>query len=237
MTSFAIYRRQRFNTWLFTALSFYLLLFANASFEFEPSDAYKFIFILFSLLAMRLYDDLQSVRIDEGKSDRIYTDPVVAKELTFVLIGLLFFFLTALLFVNWLLALYALVFLSVNHVIYLFLFQKNDFNYFLPLLKYPALVWALTEQLSFDLPALFFAFLVFEAIDDKQFPIRGSYTYYLAAVAFGLLSIDLPLYNAWMSILLFAISVLVIFINSKYSPYIFIALFLLGRLTLLFNEI
>lgn len=233
MRNFTIYLQQRFNLWLFTALSLYVLLFAKASFQFEFLDSYQLIFVLIFLLTMRLYDDLQSTQVDRGKPDRIYTDPKTAKELTLVLAGLLFLFLTGLLFFDRLLALYAFLFFSINHIIYLLLFNKNDFRSFLPLLKYPALVWAIAGQLSFNLPALFLGFIVFEAIEDKEFPIRRSFAYFLAAIAFGFLLVELPFQNAWFVALLFAISALVIFINSRYSPYIFLALLLLSRLTLL----
>lgn len=233
MKTFSIYLRQRLNIWLFVALSFYILLFSKAVFEFGLEDALRFFLILFFLLVMRLYDDLQSASIDQGKPNRIYTDPAVAKELTFVLIGLLLLLTMALALIDRTIALYYILFLTANHVLYLLSLNRNGIRYFLPVLKYPVLIWAISRQLNFTLPAVFFAVLVSEAIEDRQFPIHGSFVYLLAVIAFVLLSIESPLHSAWIVALFFMISVIVIFIRFKYSHYIFLTLFLVCRLTVL----
>ncbi len=237
MNIFFTYLHQRFNLWLFSTLTCYLLIFSKSNFHFDFNDIHHFFLLLFFLLVMRLYDDLKNTNNDKEKPDRIYTNITRAKELSIRLYVLVTLLLAWLAYYNFLLALYTLVFFLFNHLLYYLLFNKHTFKHYLPLLKYPLIFIALSNHVNITAVALFLAFLVFEIIEDKEFPITKSYAWLLATVASLLLFLEKPINHVWSYALLFILIIIVLVTHSKYSPYFYLALFLLSRIIIQVDEI
>jgi len=131
----------------------------------------------------------------------------------------------------------ALIFLIGNHLLYLILYKTWKFKHFLPLLKYPLIFIALHGQFSIVAISLFLAFMVYEIMDDKDFPISKPYACLLTIAAFALLLENLPIKHLVLFILLAVASFATVVINRKYFPYIFLLLYLFSRLISLIHEI
>ncbi|AOW10364.1 hypothetical protein EM308_13100 [Flavobacterium gilvum] len=237
MSEFVLYIRQRFSLSIFLSLTVFLLLFSKTKLVFGIEDAYNFGLIMFFLLIMRLYDDLQNSVIDSKKIDRIYTNAEAKKRLTFVLMILIFGFLWVLFFYKTVLIKGIILFFCLNHILYLLLFKSRNFKSYLPLLKYPLAFIALQGQFSLVSISLFLSMIVFEILDDFQFPIQKKYCIIFAVLSMLILIPNLKIINLVTLLIVFPIVVFIVLKNIKTAPYLFLLLFLLTRLIFISNEI
>lgn len=116
---------------------------------------------------MRLFDDLASAEIDKGKDNRSYTTETTKKELQKYLVTAQLTLLSTLAIFDGKRALYLLAFFILNYFLYYVLFGISKFRYFLPLLKYPFVIYLLSLKLSFILLLVYCAFVLFEIVTDK----------------------------------------------------------------------
>ncbi len=237
MSDFIVYLKQRFKWRIFLLLTLFLLLFSKNKLFFGIADIINFVLILFFLLIMRLYDDLQNSVTDRNKSNRIYTSLESKKKLGYILIILMILYLGALTFFNIELAKKMALFFGVNHVLYLILFHYGNFKSYLPLLKYPLLYIILNGNFDLTSIALFLAMIEFEILDDIDFPLSKKLSYVVACISISLL---IPTFNLFYFIVLLFVLAITVFILSKKTktiPYLFLLLFLLTRITVLFYAI
>ena len=237
MSDFILYLKQRFKWSIFLLLTFFLLLFSKNKLVFGIADITNFVIILFFLMLMRLYDDLQNWVTDRNKSNRIYTALESKKKLAYILIILIILYLGVLIFFNIELAKKAALFFGINHILYLIFFNYWNFKSYLPLLKYPIIYMALNGHFDLTAIALFLAMIAFEILDDIDFPVSKKLRYAFACISISLL---IPKFNLFYFIVLFLALSITVFLLSKKTktvPYLFLLLFLLTRLTVLFYAI
>ncbi len=218
-------------------LSLFLLLFSKTKLHLESEDISRFFLILFFLFLMRLYDDIQNAITDKLKENRIYTEVKARKKLSVVLCILFIPFLIIVSFYKTELFFYVIGFIVINHILYFLLFDLKNFKSYLPLLKYPLVSIALLNGFNWVCLALFIAMVVFELLEDSKFPMEYNYNYPLAIVALVLL---LPTVLIEYFVLLFFITSITFFTISrkkKWTPYIFLLLFLTTRLIIISYEI
>jgi len=205
MNSLGTYFNQRVNIRLWIVVAAVLIALSLKDFSISSFELYSFPFVLFFLLTLRLYDDLASSKIDQGKENRSYTNRGTKKELQlYSVLAQLILLLTLAIF-DIKRALFLLLFFVVTHLLYITLFNKYKFRYFLPLLKYPFVVYLLNFDLSFRILGVYIAFIVFEMLEDQLFP--------------GYL---LSKYNSTK-------------LNKKYIPYLFILFFLITHLIIILS--
>ena len=205
MNSLGTYFNQRVNIRLWIVVAAVLIALSLKDFSISSFELYSFPFVLFFLLTLRLYDDLASSKIDQGKENRSYTNRETKKELQlYSVLAQLILLLTLAIF-DIKRALFLLLFFVVIHLLYITLFNKSKFLYFLPLLKYPFVVYLLNFDFSFRILGVYIAFIVFEMLEDQLFP--------------GYL---LSKYNSTK-------------LNKKYIPYLFILFFLITHLILILS--
>jgi len=227
---FTLYLRQRFAIVTFGALALYLLLYAKADLSFAAHDAVSFAVILLFLLAMRLYDDLQNVHHDAQKSRRIYTEPGASKALYGAWAIIVALEIGLLMFLNVASGITLVIFLILNHCVYLLFINRFGWRSFLPLLKYPFISGVAVNTWSIGCLSLFFVFLTFDLIDDPTFPLPRWSSAAAATVAFALL---IPSTSPSCYIVVGALAIaasLVSLARSWYAAYAFLILFLLARL-------
>jgi hypothetical protein len=233
MSDLILYIKQRFNLGVFSMLTLFLLLFSKKNLVFDWEDATNFFLLFFFLFLMRLYDDLQNSNTDSDKKNRIYTDSKARKNLIILLAILLvpFHFLVYQFKAE--LLLYVIAFLAINHVLYVLLFPLLNFKSYLPLLKYPLMSIALLGESNLACIALFLAMIVFEIIEDTQFPIEIKYAFPFAVISMCLLIPTVHIYYFILLLLVLLITLFLIKRKTKGSPYLFLLLFLLTRLTII----
>ncbi len=237
MTSFITYLKERFNIAVFAALTLFLLFFSKSEFRFDGSDLLHYFFLLFFLLITRLYDDLLNAAADKDKPNRSYTEEKNTNTLTYFLLGLSAIFLLLLFFYDPHLANFALIFLVGNHLLYLLLYKTWNFKQFLPLLKYPMIFLALQGHFSGAAISLFLAFIVYEIMDDPEFPLSKTIAYLFTLAAFFLLLTKINFNNDALFILLFLAAIASVRLNKKHFAYLFLLLFLFARLITLIHEV
>jgi hypothetical protein len=205
MNSLGTYFNQRVNIRLWIVVAAVLIALSLKDFSISSFELFSFPFVLFFLLTLRLYDDLASSKIDQGKENRSYTNRETKKELQlYSVLSQLILLLTLAIF-DIKRALFVLLFFVVTHLLYITLFNKSKFRYFLPLLKYPFVVYLLNFDFSVRILGVYIAFIVFEMLEDQLFP--------------GYL---LSKYNSTK-------------LNKKYIPYLFILFFLINHLILILS--
>ncbi len=170
MNSLKIYYKQRINLALWSLVTLFLVALSLQEFHLSKFHILSFPFVLFFLLNMRLFDDLANVEFDANKENRAYTNPIHQQDLKKLLIaGNLILLITLFLFSQQR-ALYLFLFLLLNQFFYAFFIKVGNFRYFLPLLKYPFVIFLLNLSYSYTISEVFIAFIVFEILDDKTFP-------------------------------------------------------------------
>lgn len=237
MSDFITYIKQRFHLGIFLMLTFFLLLFSKSKLVFELEDIYNFGLLLFFLLIMRLYDDLQNSSTDKEKKNRIYTESKARKKLNITLVVLVLSFLLLIFNFKKELLTEVSLFFCANHILYLLLFNYGNSKSYLPLLKYPFIIMALSTQFNVASIALFLAMIVFEILDDIHFPLPKKYSYILSFMA---LTLMIPTFQIEYLILVLIILFITFFIISKNiqtTPYLFLLFFLITRLTIISYEI
>jgi len=170
MNSLSTYIRQRFNISLWCLVAIMLIVISLNDFSISLVHVYCIPFVLFFLFIMRLFDDLASAKIDSGKVNRDYTNEVTKKELQIILIISQIVLISILAFFDTERAVNLFLFWVVNTILYYFLFNVSKFRYFLPLLKYPLIIYILNLEQSFNLIAVYGAFVIFEMLEDPLFP-------------------------------------------------------------------
>lgn len=203
MSSIGTYIKQRVSIGLWSLVALILIALSLKDFSITSFELYSFPFVLFFLLTLRLFDDLASAEIDKGKENRAYTNEATKSELQNYLFVAQLILLVTLSMFDLKRALFLLGFLVVNNLLYITFYTKSKFRYFLPLLKYPFVIFLLSLDLSFHILFVYLAFIVFEMLEDQLFP--------------GYL---LEEYN-------------IAVINKKYIPYLFLLLFLITHLILI----
>ncbi len=230
MSDFILYIKQRFNFGTFLLLTVFLLLFSKNNLLFGWEDISNFFLLFFFLFLMRLYDDLQNSATDREKKNRIYTETKAKKNLNIVLAILLVTFLFFVYQFKTELFKYVILFFLINWLLYLFLYHVSNFKSYLPLLKYPLVSIALLGEFNRACIALFLAMIVFEILEDAQFPIARKYSYPIAIVAMTLLIPTIHKYYFILLLVMLALTFFLIAKKTKWSPYLFLILFLSTQL-------
>ena len=145
MKKLSTYIRQRFNISLWFLVALMLIAISLKDFTISLVHVYSIPFVLFFLFIMRLFDDLASAKIDSDKARRDYTNEVIKKELQIILIISQIVLILFLAFFDTERARNLFIFLVVNSILYYLLFNVSKFRYFLPLLKYPFIIYILKE--------------------------------------------------------------------------------------------
>ena len=170
MKKLSTYIRQRFNISLWFLVALMLIAISLKDFTISLVHVYSIPFVLFFLFIMRLFDDLASAKIDSDKARRDYTNEVIKKELQIILIISQIVLILFLAFFDTETARNLFIFLVVNSILYYLLFNVSKFRYFLPLLKYPFIIYILNLEPTFNLIAVYGAFVIFEMLEDPLFP-------------------------------------------------------------------
>lgn len=170
MNKLSTYIRQRFNISLWFLVALMLIVISLKDFTISLVHVYSIPFVLFFLFIMRLFDDLASAKIDSDKARRDYTNEVIKKELQIILIISQIVLILFLAFFDTERARNLFIFLVVNSILYYLLFNVSKFRYFLPLLKYPFIIYILNLEPTFNLIAVYGAFVIFEMLEDPLFP-------------------------------------------------------------------
>jgi hypothetical protein len=147
-----------------------LIAISLKDFSISLVHVYSIPFVLFFLFIMRLFDDLASAKIDSEKVNRDYTNKATKKELQIILIISQIVLISIVAFFDTKIAVNLFFFLFGNNILYYLLFNVSKFRYFLPLLKYPFIIYILNLESSFNLIAVYGAFVVFEMLEDPLFP-------------------------------------------------------------------
>jgi len=230
MSDLILYIKQRFNLGIFSMLTLFVLLFSKENLVFGWEDVLNYFLVFFFLFLMRLYDDLQNAITDSEKKNRIYTETKARKNLNILLAILIIPFVIFTYLCKTELLLYVTAFFVINHVLYLLLFPLRNFKSYLPLLKYPLVSIALLGGFNWICIALFLAMIVFEILEDTEFPIDYIYSYPLAIIAMSLLIPTMHVYYFILLLVVLSITLFLISRKTKELPYLFLLLFLLTRL-------
>jgi hypothetical protein len=199
-----------------------------------------FVFLIAFLFVFRLYDDLLQARNDLGKPDRDYTESPARETLRYVLIVLFGILLGIAAIISVYLALCLFCFITINHLIYVSLIDHKTASGFLPLLKYPFVylllqfselsALAIGPQIVFPAIALFFAFIAFESMEDRTFPVPIKYSYVLQFLSFALIAVGKVNGISIIAFsLLLSLTMVWTFFRMKAYPYVFLLLFLVFK--------
>lgn len=237
MSDLILYIKQRFNLGIFSMLTLFLLLFSKKNLVFSWEDVTHYFLVFFFLFLMRLYDDLQNAIIDIDKENRIYTDSKAQKNLKIALVLLVVPFLLLVYQFKTELLTSIILFFIINHLLYQFLFPVRNIKSYLPLLKYPLISMALLGEFNGVCIALFLALIVFEILEDAQFPIERKYAFPLAIIAMILLIPSMHIYYFILLLVVLSITLSLISRKTKGSPYLFLLIFLFTRLIIISYEL
>lgn len=119
---------------------------------------------------MRLFDDLANATFDSQKENRDYTNEQNNKTLQILLSTFQLALVLILAFFDTKRTVYLVFFLIGNTLLYKLLFNVSKFRYFLPLLKYPFIIYILNLETSYNLITIYSAFVIFEMLEDPSFP-------------------------------------------------------------------
>ncbi len=223
------------------ALGIFIFLFSRPAPEFKGSSFLSFVLLMAFLLVFRLYDDLMQADNDRGKPDRSYTEPVARKILFYYLICFFCLLLGLAFYISNYPAAFLLCFIAVNHLLYLLFITSKTGAGLLPLLKYPFVfvllqvsdfsAFTINEPTVFPALALFLAFVAFESMEDKTFPIPIKYSYFLQVLSFTLIlagkvnGLSILTFFLWL-----ALSLVWNFFKMKAYPYLYLLFFLVFRI-------
>lgn len=239
------YLKQRFNLLLFSALAIYLILYSKNTVEISEVDFILFPFALVFLFIMRLYDDLWNESNDSEKG-RVYSNKDSAKNLKGVLCLTLFVFLSSVFICDWRIGIITTVFFMINHLLYFFFFTFKGLSQLLPLLKYAVLTFVLSLHYNttfifdgltlFPFLALFFAFIVFEILDDVDFYFKRNFILIFLLIPYLLLfANNYPRFLHWEILIISLTSIALSFMPNRTTPYVFLIMFLGTRIILLYE--
>ena len=245
LQSLLLYTKQRFSPVKFPLLALFLLLFAVGQAAMHLQHLFLFVLLLALLYLFRLFDDLASREVDAGKANRIYVQEAPHRQLHQFCLLYALVLLLALALVNLQAGLLLLGFLLLNAAAYYVLFQKGQWRFVLPLLKYPFLCFLILFM--FSAPAttasaqalgclsLLPVFLLFEHLSDPDFRLTTLQAAALFAGAHVLLWLAYPPAAFYLPVM--AVAVLVLLWRHlkrtaaiPYAPYLLLAYFLIMRL-------
>lgn len=227
-------------------LGVFIFLFSRPVSAFNVRSFVSFVLLIAFLFVFRLYDDLLQARNDEGKQHRNYTETSARKTLLYFLIAFLGILLCIAIFISVYLAFLLFCFIAINHLLYLLLINNKTVSGFLPLLKYPFVFFLLQfsdlsapvigAQLVFHAIALFFAFVAFESMEDKIFPVPIKYSYVLQILSFALIFVwKVNGISILTFSLLLSLSIIWTFFRMKAHPYMYLSCFLVFEIMI--NEL
>lgn len=234
------YIRQRISPAQIIALGVLIFLFSRPISKIDVGSARSLVLVIAFITVFRLYDDLMQARNDNGKPDRIYTDPVARKTLTFFLIALLVVLLFFATIISFTFAWFLIGFVAVNHLLYLSFIGNRTAAGFLPLLKYPFVYLALQysdlsahsfgASLVLSTTSLFLAFVTFESLEDKTFPVPARYSYPLQILSFALIFVAKVNGISTLSFfLLLSLSLIWYFLRIRAYAYVYLLCFFAFR--------
>ncbi len=235
------YLRQRFQPPRLIILAIFIFLFSRPAPEFKTGSFISFVLLMGFLLVFRLYDDLMQADNDRGKPDRNYTDPAERKTLFYYLICFFCLLSGIAFYVSNYLALLFFCFITVNHLLYILCITNKIGAGLLPLLKYPFVFFLLQfsdfstltigEHIVLPALSLFLAFVAFESMEDKTFPIPSKYSCFWQVFSFILiLAGKLNGLSILTFFLLLSLSLVWHFFKIKAYPYQFLLCFLVFRM-------
>ena len=238
----ATYFRQRIHPLVILGLGVLVFLYSRPVSKLSVASTFCFVFVIAFLLVFRLYDDILQVPNDIGKPDRSYTDSSSRKTLSIYLIVFLILLLIFACYLSWYLASVLFLFIAFNHVLYLLLVNNKTAAGFLPLVKYPFVyvvlqfsgLSGLSLNASFLFPAiaLFVAFVAFESMDDRTFPVRAKYSSVLQISSFAIILLGNFSATATLAgTVLLSLSLISGFLWTRASPYLYFLCFLLFKLS------
>lgn len=238
----ATYNRQRIHPLVIFGLGVFIFLYSQPVSRLNVDSIVWFAFLIAFILVFRLYDDLLQAPNDIGKPDRDYTEATTRKTLLYHLIVLFAALLIFAFFISWCLACILFCFMAINHIFYVFWVNNKTAAGFLPLVKYP-FIFVLQQlfdtsrsnpgaALLFPAIAMLIAFVAFESMEDTTFPIAEKYSSVLQVFSFVILLIGK--FNGTVLLVgagLLSISLAWSFLRTKPSPYLYLVLFLIFRLS------
>ena len=218
------------------ALGILIFLFSRPISKIYVGSVFFLALVIAFITVFRLYDDLLQARNDTGKPDRIYTDPGARKTLTFFLIALLSVLLFFASIINFTFACLLIGFVSVNHLLYLLVINNRTAAGFLPLLKYPFIylvlqysdlsAYSVGASLVLSATSLFLAFVTFESLEDKTFPVPARYSYALQVLSFALIFVAKVNGISTLSLsLLLSLSLIWSFLRIRAYAYVYLLCF------------
>ncbi|MBC8145411.1 MAG: hypothetical protein H7X80_07485 [bacterium] len=191
------YIRQRFNPALYTMLAAFLMLYANGVEWTLRGAVVSFAFALATLFWFRMFDDVASGAVDQGKPDRIYTEADARRRLSMLLVPFAVILLVATAVVDTQAAAILGAYIIVQIIAYRMLFEREVWRRVLPLLKYPVLATTLymlvhdagmlTLSSALSFAALLPIFIAFEIVDDESFVVKWWLLPFVLVVAHALM--------------------------------------------------
>ncbi len=239
----ATYIQQRIRPFLLIGLGIFVFFFSRPVSVFNVRSLVSFVLLIAFLFVFRLYDDLLQARNDKGKPDRDYTEPAARKTLLYFLIAFLGILLCIAIFISVYSAFLLFCFITINHLLYLLLINNKTASGLLPLLKYP-FVYILLQfsdlsapvigaQHAFFAISLFFAFVAFESMEDKTFPIKIKYSYVLQVLSFALIFVwKVNGFSILSFTLLLSLSMVWTVFRMKAHPYMYLLCFLISKIVI-----
>ncbi len=222
-------------------LGIFIFFFSRPVSVFNVRSFASFVFLIAFLFVFRLYDDLLQSRNDKGKPDRNYTETAARKTLLYFLIAFLGILLCIAILISVYPAFLLFCFITINHLLYSLLINNKTASGLLPLLKYP-FVYILLQftdlsalvigaQLVFLATSLFLAFVAFESMEDKTFPVPIKYSYVLQTLSFALIFVWKVNGISILSFsLLLSLSMVWTFFRMKAHPYMYLLCFLVFKI-------
>ncbi len=229
----ATYIQQRIHPLSMIGLGIFIFFFSRPVSVLNVRSFVSFVLLIAFLFIFRLYDDLLQSRNDKGKPDRNYTETAARKTLLYVLIAFLGIFLCIAILISVYPAFLLFCFMTINHLLYLLLINNKTASGLLPLLKYP-FAYILLQFSDLSAPdmgvqlvvlaiSLFFAFVAFDTMEDKTFPVPIKYSYVFQILSFAFIFVwkvnDISIIS--FSLLL-SLSMVWTFVRMRAYPYMYL---------------
>lgn len=152
------------------------------------------LFLFFSFLAFRFLDDAGSVRFDRvGFPERSYLHESKYKQFLLWSIFILLTYLAATLFISPMIFCVVGTLILLSSIAYILLEESKRILGIIPLLKYPILLWCLTE-FSMELESLtiilssFFIMFIYDHLDDHEQGTKDKLVLFGAVLFCGILA-------------------------------------------------
>lgn len=238
------YQNMRFGLLKFSAFSILLVMLGYSESQ-EWLDIMKnILFVFTSLFVFRWIDDAASFYIDQKEhSDRFYIFPEHRKY--FFFLGGIFYLVyqVGLFVISYYLATVVFGLFLISSILYILFYKYKNVMFFIPLLKYPILIWCISrfsfaEEVLLLALGSFFLILTFDVFQKEQKDIKGLILKSILLLIAGLLVLQpwLERTNLLLDIVFILIPFLLL-INSKnkYIPYILLLFFSVSHLLDILN--